>query len=358
MYNVTVTTKIGGIETYYWEVSKVLKELGHDIEIVCGNGKDIKYTDLKIKQFSFTSRDKILDLGNRFRKWMERVSFFINSRNYLKSNRYDFFLIHKPFDFFACYFIKKYNKNTKTIFISGGEDFYGFDKFFSKYIDYMFSVSKDNASKIKDRYKREVKVIPNGVDTDKFKVDIHTRNELRNKYNLVNEKVLISVGRIVGWKGFQLVIEALQELKDFKYILIGEGDYLVKLKELAKKFKVEDRVLFIGGIDNKELPKYLNIADIFIQPSIGHEAFGITIIEAMACGLPVVASNNGGIVDIIEEDKVGYLFEIKNLEELIEKVHKCYENRNIIAKLAIKHVNDNFTWKSSVNKLLINIGEK
>jgi glycosyltransferase involved in cell wall biosynthesis len=355
---VTVTTKIGGIETYYWEVSKVLKELEHDVEIVCGDGKDIKYIDLRIKQFPFTSRDKILDLGNRFRKWMERVSFFINSRSYLKCNKYDVFLIHKPFDFFVCYFMKKYNKNTKTIFISGGEDFYGFDRFFSKYIDYMFAVSKDNASKIKNRYKREVIVIPNGVDTNKFKVDIDARNGLRSKYNLVDEKVLISVGRIVGWKGFQLVIEALKELKDFKYILIGEGEYLVKLKELAKKFKVEDRVIFIGGIDNKELSKYLNIADVFIQPSIGHEAFGITIIEAMSCGLPVVASKNGGIVDIVEDDKVGYLFEIKNVKDLIQKVNKCYENREVLGKLAIKHVNNNFTWKSSVNKLLTNIGEK
>ena len=353
LYNVTTTTKIGGIETFYWEIAKELKKRGFEVEIISGKGNMIKYENIPIKMFPFTSREKIIDLGNRFKKWGERISFFKNAYPYIKKQYYDFFLIHKPLDFFTAYFIKKSNPNIKIIFVSGGEDFYGFDKFFSKYIDYIFAVSKDNAKKIEQRYNRKVIILPNGVDIEKFKPNETYRKLFREKYNLNNKKVLISVGRIVGWKGYQLVIEALQKLDNFVYVLIGKGGYLQELKNLAKKFDVENKVLFLGAIDNKELPKYLNMGDIFIQPSIGHEAFGITIIEAMACNLPVVASKNGGIVDIVKDKENGYLFEINNIEDMIKKILWVDKNKKDLNPR--EYIKQNFTWENTVNILLKDI---
>lgn len=353
MYNVTTAYKIGGIETFYWEVSHELqkREIEVEVEIICGNGTYVKYNHIKIKQFNFMPRIKIINLGNRFRKWGERISFFINAYSYIKKQTYDIFLIHKPLDFFVCYFIKKIEPRTKTVFISGGEDFYGFDKYFARYIDFMFAVSHDNAKKISQRYQRNVEIIPNGVDTDKFKPNYEQRHILRNTYGVTHQKVLMSVGRVVGLKGFQLTIQALHNLPDFYYIIIGDGDYLKNLKQLAQELNVESRILFLGEIDNESLPKFLNIGDIFIQPSIGNEAFGITIIEAMACGIPVIASQNGGIVDIVEEDKNGYLFEINNKDEMVAKIYQCFLKKDELSVNAIKRAHD-FTWESSVEKLL------
>jgi len=353
LYNVTTAIKIGGIETFYWEIARELQKRGIDVEIISGIGNQIKYKDIPIKMFSFTPREKIIDLGNRFKKWGERISLFKNAYPYLKKQHYDFFLIHKPLDFFTAYFMKKANPNTKIIFVSGGEDFYGFDKFFSKYIDFMFAVSKNNAKKIKQRYNRTVKILPNGVDVQEFKPNETYRKLFRKKYDLENKKTLISVGRIVGWKGYQLVIEALKELDNFYYIVIGCGEYLDELKTLAKKLNIENRILFLGAIDNQELPKYLNMGDIFIQPSIGHEAFGITIIEAMACNLPVVASKNGGIVDIIKDKKNGYMFEINNIEDMIEKILWIDKNQDILKPR--EFIKENFTWTNSTNILLRSI---
>ena len=350
LYNVTTTLKLGGIETFYWEIAKELQNRNIKVEIISGKGNYIKYKDIPLKMFPFTPREKIIDLGNRFKKWGERISFFKNAYPYLKNQQYDFFLIHKPLDFFSAYFIKKIHPNITTIFVSGGEDFYGFDNFFSKYIDHMFAVSRDNAKKIENRYNRKVNILYNGVNVDIFKPNEYYRNFLRKKFNLENKKVLISVGRIVGWKGYQLVIKALKELKDFHYVLIGNGEYLEELKKLSKKLNVEKRILFLGAIENKELWKYLNIGDIFIQPSIGHEAFGITIIEAMACNLPVVASKNGGIKDIIKEGENGYMFEINNIEQMIEKIFLTYKNKNNL--LPREYVKTYFTWKNTVSTLL------
>ncbi len=351
MYNVTTTMKSGGIETFYWEVSKELKNRSIEVDIVSATDNYIKYPDLEIHQFDYTSRNKILDFGNRFKKWGERISFFKNAYPYLKTQKYDYILLHKPMDFFVAYFMKRINPKIKTIFVSGGEDFYGFDKFFVKYVDFIFAVSQSNTQLIKKRYNKKVWILHNGVDINIFKKDINARNDLRKKYNLEDKKVLISVGRIVPLKGYQLVIKALRDLSDLHYILIGRGEYLEKLKKLAKEYKVESRVLFLGEINNNSLNKYLSMADLFVQPTIGNEAFGITIIEAMACELNVVASRNGGIVDIIKNDSNGYLFEINDVKQMKEKI-----------KLALKsdinprgYVMENFTWKRTVDRLLYKI---
>ena len=344
----TTSIKQGGIETFYWEVAKELQDRGIEVELISGRGNFIKYSDIPLKQFDFTSRDKIIDLGNRFRKWGERISFFKNAYPYLKKQNYDYFLIHKPLDFFTAYFMKKINPNLRVIFVSGGEDFYGFDKFFSKYIDYMFAVSRDNANIIKNRYKRDVQILHNGVNIELFKRDEDIRKEYRKKYKLDNKKVLLSVGRIVGWKGYQLVIKTIKDL-DVKYVLIGDGEYLNELKKLAKQENVDDKVLFLGSVSNKELYKYLNMGDVFVQPSIGHEAFGITIVEAMACGLPVIASYNGGMKDIIIEGRNGFFFEINNIENLKEKIQNALNYKFIDVR---KYVIDNFTWEKTIDNLL------
>lgn len=348
MYNITTTIKSGGIETFYWEVSKELIKQGHKVELIAGEGKYIKYENIPLKMFKFISREKIFDLGNRFKKWGERVSFFKNAYPYLKTQKYDIFLIHKPLDFFTCYFMKKINPNIKTVFVSGGEDFYGFDKFFAKYVDFMFAVSKNNANIIQKRYDRNVEILHNGVDINIFKRDEKARFGLRKKYNLENKKVLISVGRVVALKGYQLVIKALKDFDDVCYVLIGKGEYLDSLKKLATELKVEDKVLFLGEIKNNKLNKYLSMADVFVQPTIGNEAFGITIIEAMVCELSVVASKNGGIIDIIKDGQNGYLFEINNIEQMKEKIKLALENR-INSR---EYVVNNFTWQKTVDKLL------
>jgi glycosyltransferase involved in cell wall biosynthesis len=215
----------------------------------------------------------------------------------------------------------------------------------------MFAVSNANKKIIENRYKREVNLLYNGVDVNLFKPNKIIREDFRKKYNLENKKVLISVGRVVGWKGFQLVIEVLKNI-DAYYILIGKGEYLDKLKNLAKNLQVEKKVLFLGEIDNKFLPNYLNIGDVFVQPSIGHEAFGITLVEAMACGLPVVASKNGGIIDIVKNGENGFLFEINNKKELKENIIKVLKNRDYLSENARNYVVNYFTWEKTIQILM------
>ena len=340
-YNITTTIKTGGIETFNWEMAKVLSK-SHDVEIISGKGEYIKYPEIKYKTFPFTPRDKIIDLGSRFKKFGERVTLFKNSFNYLKNRNYDLVVLSKPLDFFSAYFFKKWG--SKVAFVSGGEDFYGFDKFFVKYVDYMFAVSEDNKKIIENRYKREVKILPNGVNLDLFKKDKFEAQKLKDKLNIKNEKILLSVGRIVALKGFQDVIKVLPKIDNVKYLIIGKGEYLEKLQKLSKELKVENKVIFIGEVNHNELYKYYSMADLFIQPSLTKEAFGITLIEALACEVPLLARNVGGMKEIVKEKENGFLFENDLVEKINLALNYKFSNLREYAK--------QYSWDKSVEILL------
>ncbi|OAG27678.1 hypothetical protein TH606_05635 [Thermodesulfatator autotrophicus] len=340
-------------------MAKTLKELGVEVELISGNGTIIKYSQLNLKTFPFKPREKFPDFGNRFRKLLERLSFLKSSKLYLENSFFDVLLIFKPFDFVATYFVKKRNPKCLTVFISGGEDFWHFDRFFLKSVDLVISVSKENARLLKKRYRKEAIIIPNGVDVNKFKPYKEERKRLRENFKIEEKKVLLSVGRIVGWKGYQLVIKALKNLpSEYVYVLIGDGPYLKDLKLLAKSLGVEKRVFFLGAKEHNELPRFYSIGDVFVQPSVGHEAFGITVIEAMACGLPVVGSTSGGIKELIEDGFNGFLFEKGNLKDLTEKIQTVFKCKNIFKNNPRRFVKENYSWQILGKRLLNTLEER
>ena len=119
---------------------------------------------------------------------------------------------------------------------------------------------------------------------------------------------------------------------------------------------MENRVIFLGKKSHKELFKYYVMGDVFLQPSIGHEAFGITVIEAMASGLPVVGSINGGIKELVKEGTNGYLFNPYRenfLEEFCKKIELAYKKKDFLGNNARKFVEENYSWEICAEKLLL-----
>ncbi|ORI04537.1 glycosyltransferase family 4 protein [Campylobacter concisus] len=354
LYNVTTALKIGGVETFYYSVAKELMK-DHKVTICTGRGKFVpaflKESNIDLKMFNFCPREKVLKLGNRFRKFIERVSFYFNARKFLKSQKFDVLVIHKPFDFFVAYLLKKHDKNLKTIFVSGGEDFYFFDRFFVKFIDKIISVSDANADILRKRYDREIKVVYNGVDKEKFYPDASLKEKIREKFDVKSDEILIgSVGRVVGWKGFGMMVKNIDKIKNAKFMLVGDGENLQSLRELATKLNVSQKVIFIGAIRHDELNQYYNACDIYLQPSIGHEAFGITVIEALSANKPCVVSINGGMKEIIKDGVNGYKFKISDESDMIEKINLTLENiENLRPRESIK---DMYEWSKFAQELV------
>jgi glycosyltransferase involved in cell wall biosynthesis len=179
-----------------------------------------------------------------------------------------------------------------------------------------------------------------------------------------NEKVLLQLGRMVPRKGVDNVIRALSVLKkdgcNCKLVVVGgesevaeEHPEVRRLMQIAKAGDVSDRVIFTGRRDRNTLKYYYSAADIFITTP-WYEPFGITPLEAMACGVPVIGSNVGGIKFSVADGETGFLVPPANAGALADKISLLLENEELGIKMkrnAYKRVNELFTWKRVCEQL-------
>ncbi len=368
-YNLTSTVKIGGIEIFSLELAKRLAEKGHEITFICGDSPvQIDYPkNMKIFRYPFRERNKFPYLGSRLRKFMERVSFSFHSLpSILKDKeKYDFFCIFKPYDFPVSLLVKKFNKCNKLIFFSGGTEFFPGYKYMAKKMDYLFACSKFNASQIESYCGIKPLILPNGVDTQKFS-PLDPDLNLKKKIGLKDEKVIITVCRLVGWKGVQYAIKAIANLINngfinIKYLIIGEGEYRRELQILSKNLDIDKNIMFLGRVDNLSLPSFYSISHVAVFPSIAHETFGISIAEAMACTVPVVCTNVGGIPEVV--GNVGFLVSPCDDKALSHKIKILLTDENLrqqMGSFSRKRIVENFSWDIVVDKFLeyINYAQK
>ncbi len=207
---------------------------------------------------------------------------------------------------FAGLFFKLVNKETKFILTLQEGDSLSyikrkvffvypiFKKIFTK-ADKIHAISNYLADWARDMgYKERVEVIPNGVDYKKFE-------SIEPKIKNDGKFILITTSRLVKKNGVEDIIKAMSLLsRDVSLHILGSGPLDKHLRQRAKSLGVENRVQFIGFVDQREIPKFLHRADVFIRPSLT-EGMGNSFIEAMAAGLPVIATPVGGIVDFLTD---------------------------------------------------------
>lgn len=193
-------------------------------------------------------------------------------------------------------------------------------------------------------------LLPSSIDKEKFFIKEKPRY-LAERHQLLGSRVILTVSRLskieAGFKGYDRVIESLPEvlekIPNLKYLVVGEGDDLPRVRELVKKLSLENYVIFTGRVREEELVDYYNLADVFVMPS-KCEGFGIVFLEALACGIPVIAGNkdasretllNGRLGQLIDPDSIKEIsraivsslsskIEMKNREELRRMVFEKY----------------------------------
>lgn len=175
----------------------------------------------------------------------------------------------------------------------------------------------------------DIEVIPNGVDIDLFKPNQDSDSEKKEQFTIV------SVGRLIERKGFDLVIHALRGMSDVRLVIVGEGPEKERLVKLAKDLSVN--VTFLGMVEHDEMAKVYQGADMFILAS-KNEGMSNAMLEAMACGLPVVTSDVGGVQEFRNSSSVFVLDSLLPdvIRSVIHDVKKKSESGNLKADFSIQ----------------------
>jgi glycosyltransferase involved in cell wall biosynthesis len=249
-------------------------------------------------------------------------------------------------------------KGMKLILGSHGTDFIPGDRILARKVDASVSCSEYNSHLIYERYGLKPEVIYNGIDPRIFHPFRSSDSEVRQKYSISeDEKVIIYVGRLVGLKGVKILLRATALIPrlGIKLLIAGDGEERNSLAALAQSLGLERQVLFAGFVPNSELPRYYSIAQAAVFPTLADEAFGISICEAMACGLPVVASRVGGIPELVGDGDSGFLVQPGDPEELAEKIERLMLDDSLRRRMAARGaqvVQEQFTWEKVADRLL------
>ncbi|MBR9916569.1 glycosyltransferase family 4 protein [bacterium] len=217
--------------------------------------------------------------------------------------------------------------------------------------DVICSTSNIMAEKIKEvtGQDREIKITPFGVDIMKFtkipnlkdldfELTLGTVKKMEDKYGI---DILI--------KSFALFVRKHPDLK-VRLIIVGEGSKREELISLSKELNVFEKCEFVGPVKHDDVHNWLNKFDIFLALSRS-ESFGVSVIEAMACELPVIVSNIGGLKEVVTNDETGLIVSNEDPVEVSKKLEYLYQNpkqaielgKNARAKVILR-----YSWKKSV----------
>lgn len=210
---------------------------------------------------------------------------------------------------------------------------------------------------LKSHKKADLKIAPMGVDLSQF----HKENYNQEIKNSIGSKnlLLLGVGRLAQKKGFNFLIEAMpqiiKEIPNARLIIIGFGPQKQTLEKQIQNLNLASSVSLTGGKTGKELRDWFATADIFIGPSIttpdgDTEGQGVVFLEAMASGTPVIASDVGGIKDVVQDGFSGLLVPEKNPQAIAEKTVELAKNKSLrerLAQNALELANSCYSWEKS-----------
>ncbi|MBU2633761.1 MAG: glycosyltransferase family 4 protein [Nanoarchaeota archaeon] len=189
---------------------------------------------------------------------------------------------------------------------------------------------------------KKIRIVSMGIYSNKYKY-VENKKKLREKNNIKSKYVLLFVGRLTEKKGVKYLLEAMpqiiKEFKDVELLIVGDGVLKKELMKLTKDLKIEKNVKFLGYIVGNKKNEYLSLSDLFISSSIvtqygDTEGLPVVIMEAIASGLPVVATNVGGTRDIVVNNKNGFLINQRNSKEIVNSVYKMLNDPELTKRFS------------------------
>jgi len=329
----------GGLEIMALETSKELIKKGHEVVLFCRKDSTL-YNEARkagIKSFEVFDKNKYL------------IGSIRKIKSILNAGKYDIIHTHHSHDLWALVpALRKINVKlflTKHVASIPKKDL--LHRYLYKRVNGLFAISNYIKECVIEKYpvpKEKIYLLHDFINLKNFNKSLYNRNDTRKIYSIPEDALVIGMaGRISPGKGHEDFIDTAKIIlknnpQNIYFVVIGgashgEDVYGNKIKLYAKESGVEDKIIFTGF--NSEIPKLLNMLDIFVLPS-HEESFGIIVLEAMAMELPVIATNNAGVVDIVEDNETGILIEPKKPERIAESIKILMNDKNKRNNFGIK----------------------
>jgi glycosyltransferase involved in cell wall biosynthesis len=344
---------LSGAFTNARELSTYLSKNGHDVTVL---SPDVQ-PEQNIGQLYFV---RIRDLPFV----PQNLFYFTTLRRMHQERSIDVILIYDSIAFISVYFFACRNRIPTvfsvqaSIFSQGRNANYSFlatqvykftNCFVARRADKLICISQEmtRCALYAGASEDNIFLVHNPIDLSCFKPT------LRKKIN----KTCLYVGALSPVKGVEYLIHAIPQilklLPDTRFLLIGEGPQRELLEELIQKYEVGKEVELLGYMPHNKLLPYYQQADLFVMPSI-NEPQGIVALEAMACGLPVVASNVGGIPEMVQHGKTGMLVPPAEPESLAKAIVDLFANERMYhsySTCALNAVNK-FSWAQNISRYI------
>ena len=325
---------INGVSTSVSMLENALRKKGHQVYIVTVNTENMRYkyendehiiripgVPIGIYDYRLTGVYPLKAI-NKIKKWNldvihSHTEFGVGTFARIIAKQYNIPLVHTyhtMYEDYVHYITKGYFNNTSKKIVEYLTNFYC-----NQTATELIVPTKKTYDLFKEKYKytRNVHIIPTGIEVEKFykeNTDPAKLEDIRKKHGLnKGDFVILYVGRLGQEKSVDVLIEAHQELaREYKakLLIVGDGPDMDTYKNLVHKLKIDDNVIFTGKVPWTEVTLYYQIADIFATASKS-ETQGLTVIEAMAASLPVVAVDDESFRNVIIDGLNGHLFDTK-----------------------------------------------
>ncbi len=221
------------------------------------------------------------------------------------------------------------------------------------------TISRYSLQKMETRYRidpKKVRIVPNGVDIEKFQ-PMPDQAAAKREFSLSKDPYVLFIGSLIPRKGLPFLIEAakriVQEKKETKFLIVGDGPQRKELDLLIQAMGLTGNFFFMKNVPNFKLAALYNSADVFVLPSI-QEGQGIVLLEAQACGRPVVAFDIGGVNEAVLNNRTGLLVR-QGSYELAESILRLLADKSLqktMGDAGRKLVTEDFTWDICAQKML------
>jgi len=325
----------GGVANHIFALERHFTQMGHEVKVIAPASRAIS-----------TFGDRFIPIGKPrpipTSGSIARVTISLRLASRIKAvldqEKFDIIHLHEPFMPMLCTAVLRFSNtaNVGTFHAVHGKPGYNFGRPISTImlrrrvhkLDGKTAVSKPAMEFARKHVPGYYTIIPNGVDLDHFSPNVSPIDEFCDgKVNI------LFVGRLEKRKGVSYLLKAYkrvkQEISNSRLIIVGPGTRLRgKYERQVKRSGLKD-VVFVGYVSYDELPRYYETADIFCAPAIGWESFGIILLEAMAMGKPIVASNIDGYASLVTHGVEGLLVPPKDEEMLAQALITLMANESL-----------------------------